>query len=377
MTEPSSATSTSRAARPYAIAVGGLFLVVVYHCRYQRDLELAAGLGGLSEGDPLPRFAAPAATGTSRRGRQHQSRTTPAVTASRAPQPVEVEGPPAQVVRICDFFDRPLVMVAWFTRGCGTCRSQLDTVEKVRKRFPKWASSDWTSGSRRKTREHECASNGWRFPMAVDRDGAVSNLYRVGVGPLTFFAYPGGISMDTGSGSSTSSELVTRVRRAGTRVRATGAARRDRRVVRSARGRSRRSCARSFRGSLFATTVVEAKPGRSPPGVKTHLRYLSNRFYGHRALNLRREPIASSYRVFYRQIGLDPDEFRTPIEAASLERLRAGGFKSHGLVEDAVTIGIVETGVADARARRRPDQRSPAAAHRRAARSGSGARSTA
>ena len=101
-----------------------------------------------------------------------------------------------------------------------------------------------------------------------------------------------------------------------------------------------------FPGLALRYSIVDANPGRSPAGVKTHLRYLANRFYGHRALNLRREPIASSYRVFYRQIGLDPDEFRTPIEAASLERLRAGGFKSHGLVEDAVTIGIVETGVA-------------------------------
>jgi DNA/RNA-binding domain of Phe-tRNA-synthetase-like protein len=101
-----------------------------------------------------------------------------------------------------------------------------------------------------------------------------------------------------------------------------------------------------FPGLALRYTVVDAQPRRSPAGVKTHLQYLSNRFYGHRALNLRREPIASSYRVFYRHIGLDPDEFRTPIEAASLERLRAGGFKSHGLVDDAVTIATVETGVA-------------------------------
>jgi DNA/RNA-binding domain of Phe-tRNA-synthetase-like protein len=101
-----------------------------------------------------------------------------------------------------------------------------------------------------------------------------------------------------------------------------------------------------FPGLALRYAVTEARPGRSPSGVKTHLRYLSNRFYGHRALNLRREPIASAYRVFYRHIGLDPDESRTPIEAASMERLRAGGFKSNGLVDDAITIGIVETGVA-------------------------------
>jgi DNA/RNA-binding domain of Phe-tRNA-synthetase-like protein len=101
-----------------------------------------------------------------------------------------------------------------------------------------------------------------------------------------------------------------------------------------------------FPGLALRYTVIEAQPRRSPAGVKTHLRYLSNRFYGNRALNLRREPIASSYRVFFRHIGLDPDTDRTPIEAASLERLRAGGFKSHGLVDDAVTIATVETGVA-------------------------------
>jgi DNA/RNA-binding domain of Phe-tRNA-synthetase-like protein len=101
-----------------------------------------------------------------------------------------------------------------------------------------------------------------------------------------------------------------------------------------------------FPGLALRYSIVDVQPGRSPAGVKTHLRYLSNRLHGRRALNLRREPIASAYRVFFRQIGLDPDEFRTPIEAAVMERLRAGGFKSRGLVDDALTIAIVETGVA-------------------------------
>jgi hypothetical protein len=49
--------------------------------------------------------------------------------------------------------------------------------------------------------------------MAVDPDGAVSNLYRVGVGPLTFFAYPGGIAMETAFGELDEGELVKRVNR--------------------------------------------------------------------------------------------------------------------------------------------------------------------
>ena len=101
-----------------------------------------------------------------------------------------------------------------------------------------------------------------------------------------------------------------------------------------------------FGGLRLRYAILDVKPRRSPQGVKRRLRYLSDRLHGQHALNLRREPIASAYRVFFRQIGLDPDEIRIPVEAAVLERLRAGGFKSQGLVEDAVTIAIVETGVA-------------------------------
>ena len=55
--------------------------------------------------------------------------------------------------------------------------------------------------------------NGWGFPMAVDRDGAVGVLYSVGVGPTTFFAYPDGILAAKALGELTEEELVSRVRR--------------------------------------------------------------------------------------------------------------------------------------------------------------------
>ena len=52
-----------------------------------------------------------------------------------------------------------------------------------------------------------------------------------------------------------------------------------------------------------------------------------------------------AYRVFFRHIGLDPDEHRTPVEALALERLKAGGFRSRSLLDDALTIAVMETGV--------------------------------
>lgn len=91
---------------------------------------------------------------------------------------------------------------------------------------------------------------------------------------------------------------------------------------------------------------VDARARRSPRGVHRRLWALSNRFTGTRAVTLRREPIPAAYRAFFRQIGLDPDEQRTPPEAAALERMRRGGFPSRGLPQDALLVATVETGVA-------------------------------
>lgn len=99
-------------------------------------------------------------------------------------------------------------------------------------------------------------------------------------------------------------------------------------------------------GLELMQVTVDAISRRSPRGVQRRLWLLSNRFTGARAVALRREPIPAAYRVFFRQIGLDPDEQRTPPEEAALERMRHGGFPSRGLPRDALLVATVETGVA-------------------------------
>ena len=42
---------------------------------------------------------------------------------------------------------------------------------------------------------------------------------------------------------------------------------------------------------------------------------------------MRERPIPWAYRVFFRQIGLDPDRTRTPVEQLALDRLHDGAFK--------------------------------------------------
>jgi DNA/RNA-binding domain of Phe-tRNA-synthetase-like protein len=79
--------------------------------------------------------------------------------------------------------------------------------------------------------------------------------------------------------------------------------------------------------------------------VRERLRKMSDRFTGGRAVTLRQEPVPWAYRVFFRQVGIDPDSHRTAPEAIALERMRAGQFKSRNLLDDAMLIATVETGV--------------------------------
>jgi DNA/RNA-binding domain of Phe-tRNA-synthetase-like protein len=94
------------------------------------------------------------------------------------------------------------------------------------------------------------------------------------------------------------------------------------------------------------TLVAGATPQRrSPPEVRQRLGLLASRFRGGEAVELRRRPVPHAYRVFFRQIGLDPDDQRTPVEEAAMRRLMHGGYESHGALEDALLLAMVETGV--------------------------------
>ncbi len=104
--------------------------------------------------------------------------------------------------------------------------------------------------------------------------------------------------------------------------------------------------AAEFPGLGIAWVEVDGSRRRSPEPVRRRLRDLSDRFFGAHAIHMRERPIPWAYRVFFRQIGLDPDRTRTPIEQLALDRLHDGAFKSAGMPADALTIATIETGIA-------------------------------
>jgi DNA/RNA-binding domain of Phe-tRNA-synthetase-like protein len=92
-------------------------------------------------------------------------------------------------------------------------------------------------------------------------------------------------------------------------------------------------------------TPLQMRPGSTPPEVKERLRALADRYTGGKVIHMRQDAVPWAYRVFSRQVGIDPDSDRTPVEQIALDRLRHGGLRSENLLDDALTIAIAETGV--------------------------------
>ena len=92
-------------------------------------------------------------------------------------------------------------------------------------------------------------------------------------------------------------------------------------------------------------TPVDARPRKSPPDVRRRLGALADRYTGGKVVHMRQDAVPWAYRVFARQVGIDPDTDRTPVERIALDRLKRGGLPSEGLLDDALTIAVAETGV--------------------------------
>lgn len=111
------------------------------------------------------------------------------------------------------------------------------------------------------------------------------------------------------------------------------------------RGAVDRRLAEEFPGLYLRYVEVPVGSGKSPRGLKRRLAALSDRFAGPQAIAFRTKPIPHAYRVFFRHIGLDPDEQPTPAEAVVLERMLKGGFVSANRLDDALAVAMIESGV--------------------------------
>jgi hypothetical protein len=167
------------------------------------------GVQGPTEGSRLPAFAAPLAGGDLT-GDANICQRRPCGRGAGPVPACEVRG--RDVVNLCELRRRPLVLTFVVTRGAD-CEPQVDRVERMMGAFRRVRFAVVMSGNSRAEAAQIARRRGWRQPVAVDADGAVVNLYGVGVCPVTVFAAAGGKVVETALGNLTESQLRSKTGR--------------------------------------------------------------------------------------------------------------------------------------------------------------------
>jgi hypothetical protein len=170
----------------YTWVVGIAFVLAIIVAGANLLGKEGAGYRGVPVGKRLAPFAAPLATSTHDKDVNILRRKSQGV-------PGACDVHLAGVVNLCDLSRKPLVITFVANGGAG-CAAQLDRVERVHASFPKVAflgviSRKSLDDARSMVRDHR-----WSFPVALDRDGQLLNLYGIGDCPTTVFAKRGGVS---------------------------------------------------------------------------------------------------------------------------------------------------------------------------------------
>jgi hypothetical protein len=200
-----------RPGNKYAWVVGIvlLMLISVLFLTTARN-NRGAGLEGPPVGRVAPAFAAPLASGNiegdvnvcqHRADCNKQSGSIPACDLRSR-----------QVMNSCELRRRPLVLTFLVTKGAD-CEPQVDRVERIKHAFPGVQFVAVVSGDKRADVEQIARNRGWTLPVGVDQDGALTNLYGVGVCPTTVFSYAGGRVRGTSLGNLTEDQLRAKVRK--------------------------------------------------------------------------------------------------------------------------------------------------------------------
>lgn len=100
-----------------------------------------------------------------------------------------------------------------------------------------------------------------------------------------------------------------------------------------------------FPGLQIVYTTVPRVGKRTPHHVRERLATLSDRFLIARVHHMRQTGAPSAYRSFYRQVGVDPDVVRSPMDDAIFARLQEGGFRPRNHLHDAILLATMETHV--------------------------------
>lgn len=204
----------------YSLVVGLIFAAVIVIAAIntlEHKDEGTLGLDKLASRWPLPEFAVPRVNGpVDLEGDANvaqddcETAQTPCPRSAQREPACRISIPGA--IRVCDLFNRPLVISFWFSRGGNDCTNQQSVVDQVYRRYRgrvNFLSLDIRDD--RSTVRELVERNRWKLPVGYDRDGAVAGLYRVGLCPTFAYVYPGGTLQEASIGELTAPQLETRI----------------------------------------------------------------------------------------------------------------------------------------------------------------------
>jgi hypothetical protein len=146
------------------------------------------GASGVEPGRQLPPFAVPLATGNLP-GDANIATHANEGAAGGVPA-CSVRGP--QILNVCQLYESAPVVLALFI-DAGGCQAILGDLQAIAPSFPGVRFAGVSLGGDRGALRRLISARGLSIPIGIDRDGALTALYRDASCPQVTLAYPGGI----------------------------------------------------------------------------------------------------------------------------------------------------------------------------------------
>jgi hypothetical protein len=177
--------------RSYMWVVGVAGVIAIAVVAINSLPNAGRGSSGPVAGEQIPKFAAPQALGVASEDADANIKQDENDDGAPNETPAcEVRLP--GTLRICDYTSKPLVLT-FIVPGAKDCERFVDRLERIRPRYPRVNFVTVVSGVKKSRVDDLVRDHGWTFPVAVDKNLALFNTYRIALCATTVFAYRGGI----------------------------------------------------------------------------------------------------------------------------------------------------------------------------------------
>jgi hypothetical protein len=146
------------------------------------------GAEGIVPGERVPPFAVPIATGNVRGDANIATHANEGSAGKRPACSVRSAG----ILNVCQLYERGPLVLALFVDS-GGCPGVLDDMQALMGTFPGVGFAAVAIGGERAGVRRLIASHGLGFPVGLDRDAVLAQLYKVSSCPQVTLAYPGGV----------------------------------------------------------------------------------------------------------------------------------------------------------------------------------------